>query len=235
MLYTVYLPKKQNEILNKRKVNIVLQRYNIITKHQNSIIASPGYMSTTDSTIRVFLQEFSKIMNDPNVNINNYYGLFNGMNGSNILNNGSSIIDMHYRLMPNYRFDRLIIKSKKTTDHRKVLCLFTLKEDKIPVEITKENYNYFLANLDVNAVLVGSSNQSKSTYFAPKALKGEADIFMFDGDNVAYKDLIEDEDKKYGSLFEDTVVSESIYGLGKDNPREFLKNILRDLLETNLV
>ncbi len=239
-LYIVYLPKKANETLRNRKILKVLEWYSKMTKYKNCVISSPGYMSTIDSKIKNFLSNLSRILT-PTISGNNsnkvYFGLLNGMNGGNKLkNNNSSIIQYHNSNMGKFGFIPIKIKTIPVLDHRKVMCFFTPRNDNKIEEINGSyDIKRFLNNISVNAVLIGSSNQSNSTYFDDPSKKGEADIFMFIDEmkGLLYNSITENrENNDIG--FEDTVITESVYGKGNDDPESFLKDILEDLLNTNI-
>ena len=233
MLYIVYLPKKEKEDIKDRKLNKILENYSKSTKYENSIISSPGYMSKTTTTISDYLNKLSVLVAKKKI----YYGIFNGMNGHHNCQ-GFSILDRHKLEMKKYGFVNISIDAKVTNDHRKVMCFFTFNK-KIYKEINFENYNAFLNVINVNAVLIGSSNQSDTSYFKPTADKGEADIFMFSDmwfdnqGNVHYITDIKDISNDFNE-FEDVVITKSWYGKAHTKTNEFLKDILKDLLDTNL-
>lgn len=233
MLYIVYLPKKEKEKIKDRKVNKMLEIYSKVTNYQNSIIASPGYMSKTAATISNYLKNLSNIVTNGRI----YYGIFNGMNGNHNCQ-GVSILDRHQQEMKKYNFININIDSKVNKDHRKVMCFFTLNNN-IYKEINFKNYDDFLNEINVNAVLIGSSNQSDSTYFKAVADKGEADIFMFSGewfDNQGKKKTITDENVISNDYIgsDEITITKSWQGKAHTKTNEFLKEILKDLLETNL-
>ncbi|MBR1454473.1 MAG: hypothetical protein IJ593_07485 [Lachnospiraceae bacterium] len=233
MLYIVYLPKKEKENIKDRKVNKMLEIYGKLTNYQNSIIASPGYMSKTDAKISNYLQCLSNIVTNGRI----HYGIFNGMNGHHSCQRlGISILDKHKLEMTNYNFIDISINAKVTNDHRKVMCFFTFNKKRYK-EINIKNYKTFLNDITVNAVLIGSSNQSDTTYFNQIADKGEADIFMFSDkwfDSQGAKQSIAVEDVISNGETEEIVITRSWSGKAHTMTNEFLKSILKDLLETNL-
>jgi hypothetical protein len=233
-LYIVYLPKKEKEDINDRKILEILRWYSKVTCYKNSIIASPGYMSTTDVTINQFLSQLGQRLSIKTSGANTnkvYYGLLSGMNANRMVPGANhSIIEHHNALMKKYNLWPIYINCKSNHDHRKVMCFFeydTINGYKNINDMC--DVDNFLNMISVNAVLIGSSNQSYTTYFEPIAQKGEADIFMFLDKQKGrlYNSIIEDD------RFNNTVIAESVHG--DENPEEFLKNILRDLLTTNIL
>lgn len=121
-----------------------------------------------------------------------------------------------------------------------MMCFFTLTT-KIDLKITLDNLDKIFEDIYVGAILIGSSNQSNTTYFDRSAQKGEADIFMFDasGDSIVQeffeKTLPEHQSDDLNlSLFDDIVITKSFYGKGHTDTQEFLKSILKDVLINGL-
>lgn len=240
MLYIAYLPKVKGENLEDRKINNVLDWYMSKTNYEYSVIAAPGYLSTTASSIDTFVKELSEIL--ANGSNKTKIGFLNGMNGHHTTSNGNIIIEEHHKKMSVYNFEQIILTIKKAFDHRKMLCLFKFQKG-TQERITIEKLDDFLNCIYVGAILIGSSNQSKKTYFEKNASKGEADIFMFDasGDceikrniEALYPNNQNPDMKENDELFRDIVIANSFYGSGHEDTQTFLKNILKDLLESGL-
>ena len=121
------------------------------------------------------------------------------------------------------------------------MCFFTYKKDfNDPIDQT--NIDQFIDSISVNAVLIGSSNQSNTTYFDRRASKGEADIFIFRPDYYSEVDkqdklLIREEDNDINRIFgefEDSVITKSFWGKGSRDSEAFLKDILKSTLVESL-
>lgn len=118
----------------------------------------------------------------------------------------------------------------KTYDHRKMIFFFNIK-DEPPFDfdidvLSRETKDNFINSIVVNAVLMGSSNQSFQTYFGGKdgiADKGEADILMF---------VSESEIEVNGNNMHvnGTITFKALDGI-PSYPREYLKQILIDYLD----
>lgn len=257
MLYTLYLPKMKGD--NNQFLIDTIDWYSTLTKGTNDIIVSPGYMSTTEKSILFFLESLGKLLGKGGRDVE--IGLLNGMNGSwNNSTTKKTILQMHRDTIEmncmrrDFILKNIEICPNKKPDHRKVMVFFRKKHMwDFKEKLDRSNITKFLDNIDVNAVLIGSSNQSKTTYFEPVAKKGEADIFMFavEGDNKdekeiidflntlnaqndSYKEQFSDSNNKYSELFNNCILSRSIYGKGNKKSGEFLKDILRNLLESGL-
>lgn len=240
MLYIAYLPKVKGENVEDRKVNNVLGWYMSKTNYEYSVIAAPGYLSTTDSSIDTFVKELSEIL--ANGSNKTKIGFLNGMNGHHTTSSGKIIIEEHHKKMSVNNFEQIILNIKKEFDHRKMLCFFKFKKG-TPEKITIEKLDDFLNCIYVGAILIGSSNQSKKTYFEENASKGEADTFMFDatGDyeiqsyiDALYPNNQNPDMKENDELFRDIVIANSFYGSGHNDTQTFLKNIFKDLLASGL-
>lgn len=240
MLYIAYLPKVKGEHIEERKVNNVLDWYMSKTNYEYSVIAAPGYLSTTENTIDTFVKELSKIL--ANGSNKTKIGFLNGMNGHHTTSSGNRIIEEHHKKMSAYNFEQIILTIKKEFDHRKMLCFFKFKKG-IQEKTTIEKLDNFLNCIYVGAILIGSSNQSKKTYFEENASKGEADIFMFDASGDCeierYVEALNPDNqnpdmKEDDELFRDIVIANSFYGSGHEDTQTFLKNTLKDLLDSGL-
>ena len=240
MLYIAYLPKTKGEPKESRKINCILDWYMSITEYQYSVIAAPGYLSRGENTIKEYIKNLSDILTNGSQNIK--IGFLNGMNGHYISTSGNIIIDEHNDNLSHNHFERIILNPKNERDHRKMLCFY--KDDKHTNEIKLESIDEFLKTIKVDAILIGSSNQSYTTYFNDTASKGEADIFMFVApensriEKFIYtlkgKDYNPDINQKWIELFDDIVITESFYGKGHENSQEFFKDILKDILVSGL-
>lgn len=240
MLYIAYLPKSKGEDVGDRKVNNILYWYMSKTNYEYSVIAAPGYLSTTENTIDTFVKELSDILAKGSNKTK--IGFLNGMNGHHTTSSGKIIIEEHYKKMSVYNFEQIILTIKKEFDHRKMLCFFKFQKGS-QENITIEKLDDFLNCIYVGAILIGSSNQSKKTYFEKNASKGEADIFMFDASvdceikrniEALYPNNQNPDMKENDELFRDIVIANSFYGSGHEDTQTFLKNILKDLLESGL-
>lgn len=153
-----------------------------------------------------------------------------------------SIREKHNMEMGNYHFSQIPLDVKNEIDHRKMMCFFTRKSSFRGV-IDTHNLEEFIDSICVNAVLIGSSNQSKATYFDKFASKGEADVFILRDTYYSPKEELEypivnvhqqEENLQIFSGFEDTVVTKSIFGRGHSQSQIFMNDILRDMLKTGL-
>lgn len=244
MLYILYLPKVKDERVEERKVNGILKWYTAMTRHRYSVIAAPGYLSSSKSSIISYLDELQKIIaNGPNTT---KIGFLNGMNGHyNVRGTNWSIIDKHNDELPYHNFAQIGLNPKREFDHRKMMCFFEGGVG-VPTSIELHEVDSFIKDIHVGAILLGSSNQSRTSYFEKFASKGEADVFLLDAvddteidnfinsirygmDESEYSNLVQ-----WKELFDDIVVAESFYGKGHNYTQEFLKDILRDVLKSGL-
>jgi hypothetical protein len=114
-----------------------------------------------------------------------------GMNGNRPLAGQSVTIGEEYNSGKNGGHLLLFKKSFGAyQDHSKMIFFL----DKTP-DVTEQDSPTDIINnlkgLKVQAMLIGSSNQSKTTYYARKADKGEADVLILSLDEAREKDVIE--------------------------------------------
>lgn len=62
-MYIAYLPKSKGEKLKDRKINNFLEFYVNSSSNDYSVISAPGYMSTSQSTTKKYLNSLSDILN----------------------------------------------------------------------------------------------------------------------------------------------------------------------------
>ena len=168
-------------------------------------------------------------------------GLLYGMNGNQSLSDSTNTIHSeHIIKFGKYKFDAITLSPKATLDHRKMMCFF-YEEGAEYSEITLENLEDYLQNVHVGAMLIGSSNQSNTSYFEKNATKGEADIFLIDAscDKEVQRMLKAFEDGEQGDqqeLFaeDNIVIAKSFFGKGDAETQEFMKGILREVLVNGL-
>ena len=227
-LFLTYIPKVKGESVDFRIVDVIKTCMKFYP-NGNNIISSPGYMSKTLKSISDFVNNFQKIV--PSKEIIRI-GYLKGLTGT-VKPGSLNIIDEHYnKLIGTKKFQKINIKMSNKSDHRKMIFFFGINNTPSfnfsSDTLNKKNVQKFLDSISVNAILLGSSNQSYNTYYGgsvKKADKGEADILMFIEDNI---------NQSNDSMFVDgTVTFQAMYGLNSD-PQEYLKNILSDFLTNAL-
>ena len=129
-----------------------------------------------------FNNTINSFINNLNFPRNTYF--LEGMNGSNSCTQNNTIQQEH-----NSHFNNINFNHTTGNDHSKVLFFL-------------DTTAYEQGSIIVKAVLIGSSNQSYSTYFAtPK--RGEADLFIIESDAVETPNATIDKDEYIRSQFLD--------------------------------
>lgn len=234
-MYIAYLPKIKGEKLEDRNINNFLKFYIEKSNKKYSVIAAPGYMSTRPKTIDKYLTNLSRILNYKN---KTKIGILNGMNGHHDNGSGTPILKNHNDLLSKHGFEQIKLNANTEFDHRKMMCFVTANN--IPNEITLNNLEDFLNVAYVGGILIGSSNQSNTSYFSQNASKGEADIFMFDDSyDLEIKRIIKvlkynEQTDDYPKELTDVVLTESFFGKGHNDTQSFFKEILKNVLENGL-
>ena len=224
-LQLIYIPKvagEPSEFKIIRSLKNCMEYY----KGKNNILSSPGYMGRMTS-VNTFVTKFKEIV-PPGDRV--YIGYFKGLTGKMNPSGSTDIIDEFYlELLSTRKFKKLSITIADKPDHRKMMFFFGINED-ASFDFKRETLSLltkdrFLNSITVNAVLVGSSNQSKTTYYggaSGHADKGETDILMYVNDG-----------SRVPRFTDGTVIFEAVLGLS-DTPHEYLKEMLRDFLSRSL-
>lgn len=228
-LFLSYIPKVKGESVDFKIIDVIKTCMGYYP-NGNNIISSPGYMSKTLKSINDFVDEFQKIVPPKKII---HIGYLKGLTGT-VKRGSTKIIDEHYKkLSVTGKFKQIKIKVSNNSDHRKMIFFFGVNDNPTfnfsSDTLNKKNKKKFLNSISVNAILMGSSNQSYNTYYggsAKKADKGEADVLMFIEDNLNY---VNNNDM----FVEGTVIFKAMRGMNSD-PHEYLKEILNDFLNNAL-
>lgn len=173
MIYS-YMIKKDYGHKGEAPALILLREYTKLYGKNDLLVCLPGYLSTTSKTINQFYKAFPK--NASATAPQNFAYFFKGMNGTRVLKSGVSIQDAINNLYGGF-------SSKITSrpDHSKIVVFLenSNKSNKIHNGV---NIDSKIISGNVKAILIGSSNQSFSSYLHLKksANKGEADVFLVD-------------------------------------------------------
>lgn len=228
-LYISYIPKVKGD---KREFKIVsvLKKCMGYYSPNNNIMSSPGYLSHTKNVV-YFADQFKDIVPFGDRVFISY---FTGMEKKVPLL-GTTLVEQHYdELERTGKFKRLNVCDANKSDHRKMMFFYGIDDYAQFNSIFNDTgmldsgrKETFLNSITVNAVLIGSSNQSFATYYGGRgctADKGEADVLMF---------AVENSLSMENMYVDGTVLFEEI--CGADDPHDYLKSILADFLKSALV
>ena len=217
-LYLVYIPKRYNDKLDY-PITETIKTYmtRLRSGKDTTIISCPGYISKKKPALSSFAASFVKTINGCT-----RFGSFCGYKSS-------SFVDDFCKEITKGAINRLQINAKKKDDHRKML--FFIEENGISNEFvlndaTKESY---LTRSNVTAVLIGSSNQSYNTYYAPHNNKGECDLLMY----ISNNEDTTDEETTMNMWEGAAVVSKALRC--KEPPEELLNNMLKEVFDNYLI
>lgn len=222
-LYLSYIPKVSGETADFKIIKS-LKKCMRFFKGKNNIISSPGYLSTS-TYVKDFVNKFKDIVPTGD---KIYVGYFKGMNTFNHATGSCDLIDEHYaEFLSTSSLTKLEIEISNKPDHRKMLFIFGINNNptfNFDLKLTAASKKDFLESITVNAVLIGSSNQSYNTYYggtSGRATKGEADVLLFaaDGPETMLNDM----------YVEGTVIFEEILS-DKTEAHQYLKDILDEFL-----
>ena len=186
-------------------------------------ICLPGYMSVNSKSISQFVNQ---------INLSKHTYFSQGMNGKNPINKNFTIQDEH-----NSYYKGIPFTFTEDTDHSKMIFFIKKPYD---FDIDSENERASISLLfdescdcfDIKAILIGSSNQSFTTYFR-SAKKGEADVLLINGDAINADDKIVEEEiiKMYNNLSDET---KRQIVLTKELVDSTNKNILHDIFRKTI-
>lgn len=208
-LYLVYIPKYQDSTPPFLITNIISQyMHNFRHGRDTTIISCPGCLSSNER-MDDYANNFRGIV--PGCN---KFGAFRAYNGYNHRLNDFKNAIVNAR--PSITL--LDIAARNHSDHRKMLFFIEESPNTIVNINTRALANEYLDYANVQAVLIGSSNQSFNTYFSPTGRNGECDILMY----------IDDEDPDEQQWPEGTIVSGELFGR---DPEVLLKNMLKEVFD----
>lgn len=243
MLNLLYIPKYKGEkqlFKIAKVVNLVFGEICNCKSNEQSVdpfgvILSPGYMSKTQGTISEYLDKFFKVVKKFNNLQQMYVGIFIGMNGClKVKNQSITILENHTQAIKSRKINSLNFNFKLNfKDHRKMIFFFKFKSNPdifLPSTIAKSDIDDFLNNISVEYMLIGSSNQSKNTYYSPTAAHGESDVLFFD--NSSFIEKIKSSSLLVRENYLDgCILAQVTSNLDSSN---YLNSILKDFLNNNL-
>lgn len=232
MIYSIFIKKMQGDI---KPFNIVVVLRNYLKNNNNIFLLGwPGYISTSSSMIDTFKNEITS----NNINVKGYF--FNALNGHTtiqhpITHNPISRIDYMNEVFGGYTCTHKVLN-----DHSKIIALIEFKDNNLINDITLPLKNGYY---EVKALLVGSSNQSYNTYINSPTPKVEADVFMFETENLKDEDeyllitnmLDSSNDKSIDIFNEDylnnVIVTKEVVSFKKSSSlKQIVKKLLKDIL-----
>lgn len=179
-MFYCYIVKKNEKEKGKSPVSKLLDVYTRLYGQSDFIVCLPGFLSKNKSAMDTFINEFTFSKN-PEIFQRGYF--FIGYNGCSLLK-GTSFSKQDYI---NSKFGNYNTSLKQRKDHSKVVVFF--EKNSFLLNEEDKNIDSLIKYGKVNAILIGSSNQSYTTYFKSPADKGETDVLLVDGDII--KDDVE--------------------------------------------
>lgn len=179
MLYIVYIPKRKgpdesDDGKNLTNIVRVIQEYLKMRPSCSGVICAPGYMSKSDKNISNYWEQtFTEdVLKSNNSGVSKsrklIVRLLNGVSNEDIVDKNKKFLD------GSTRFELINGGETSKKDHRKMMLFFSTDKS----GINADNDADFLKQITIGAVLIGSSNQSFSTYNKLPAVKGEADVLL---------------------------------------------------------
>ncbi len=190
-----------------------------------TIISCPGYVPSTENAAKKYGNNFM----NPIETHTERFGFFGGMHdpGSDRFTKFKNAINDHLA------HNNLNIHIMKNSDHRKML--FFIKESessKKYTDIDNANWADYLNTISVKAVLIGSSNQSFSTYFGG-SVKGECDLLLYISDSKYGLPPSKNADDNYteDNMWNNATVVSKAVKLKAGSPEKTLKKMLEEVFD----
>ena len=261
-MYIIYGQKTKNESVDNYPLNSQIKFLSHLFDNRCWIFSMPGYLSKGRNAEK-YINDFNNLVSESDNT--QYIGFGNGYNAGTqrvkYINSISqqSINNPDFRLR-NYSLD---LPANGLNNHSKALFYFSWKrEDNLMKEelengklsLSRSNMDCFLNAVSVNAVIVGSSNQSFLAYFSQTADKGETDVLLIKSDmslnstpntikgvimDIAFNNGVEIREdiivKDYEYFFDNNIIAKSILSPQKyETDEKFLNDIFRECLENEL-
>ena len=236
MLYAIYIPKKKGET-EEFNVTKVIKEYLKLNSCCDGVICSPGYSNRTASNhIEFWKRTFPKDI----VGARNFKSwIIDGMNSVT----GTTEFKEAAKKINHISFINEGWHTKK--DHRKMIAFFSPETD--DSDDTKRYGHKFFELNSIDAILIGSSNQSYNTYLRTPANKGESDLMLIATENTSssddsLKEFVEnvtgpDMRSDFGQTIENWAmllrnvrITKDITPKGYDTDKKFLTDIAKEMV-----
>lgn len=196
-LYVMFIPKSKHINLNRSPSQLLFPMPSIIIRLLNSshwenhLLVSPGFLSTRKNTTAHFYDSFDSLATKRKLPADKQV-MLGFLRGMNTVGHYSSLVDDQMNELrantahcfrPGLRLDF----SGTDRDHRKMVFLYSIENESSDFVhgdsslITRSNKTAFLNSITVNAVCIGSTNFSDSSYFGGNSGGlgyGEADVVL---------------------------------------------------------
>ena len=192
----------------------------------------PGHLSS-GKNVKKYLDRFNELVS--NTKSKQYIEFGNGYLAGNNRNDYINYISQQSKVPEFYLRNYCIgLPNKLRNNHSKALFYFSWIENKdniikIKLEsgkrLDESEVEEFLKSVTVQAIIVGSSNQSFRTYFSPIADKGETDVMLIKSDNGLECAINNEYD----------VIKDIIISNGLDVKAEIIANKHKDFFNSNLI
>ena len=125
-MYTVYIPKYKGENPDFNIIKVI-KIYMSSTNYDCGILLAPGYMNKNVNTTDMYFTKTEKIFHKSKLskNRNVSVGIFNGVNGTTLINLGKkpgkiTCREYHEYSIKSHGLNLIRIKCKKSSYHRKI-------------------------------------------------------------------------------------------------------------------
>ena len=225
-------------------------------KNQCWIFAAPGYMSR-DEKAKEYIERFDELIrcfSGHEADTQKQYIAFGNGYNTSVEDEYTTVIDKGTYALKTYKVD---LPQTRRNNHSKMIFYFFWENAELKdkyaggdLVLSRATAKEFLNGITVKAIIVGSSNQSYTTFFNNSADKGEADVLLLPSRSKP-GEVIEDEEAfirdikwEHGSkdlnhvfvenhmaFFESNIISKSLFLVKDcDTEEEYFKAIFRKCL-----
>lgn len=165
-MYYIYLIKKNQGENSNNKLIRFINLYNQMYGTDDFFISLPGYIGETKATIDYFCSKFLKTSKKKR-------GIFLNPVNVKMLKTRVKNIDYLNSIFGGYKCSSILPKK----DHSKMIAFF---KNSVQFDNDINIKDVINGNIKIKCLVIGSSNQNKTTYLSKSASKGEMDVVLID-------------------------------------------------------
>lgn len=264
-MYLVY-SQKEKGAKQRFPLNTQIKFLSYLFANQCWILSLPGHLSSKART-EDYLKQFNSLLNYKKIHKEQFIGFGSGYASQSKREDYIRGIDQLKMTDPGFalRNYNVVIRSPYRSNHSKMLFYYQWKDKKnVMSDFTAKGRSLsqvslceFLPFIEVNAVIIGSSNQSYSSLFSKYADKGESDImllasgyqrFCFKDDKDILADILDYHrfEREYDlseditiandvkEFFDKNIISKTLLPIEGKTDEEYLKQVFEKCLGKEL-
>lgn len=223
-----------------------------MTKGANNLLVSPGFLSATHNTTDSFIDSLASATNG----FRNHYsiGFLRGMGKRDYFKRLSCHEQIINSATCPLSYGPVFYLKNASEDHRKMIFIYSYRNKNLAptiyyprMPLTLDDAKQWLLHIQVNAIVIGSSNFSYATYFNTNGSsreRGESDLILMahnsNNPSSNFSNIIEGFSSSASThnylqeQFSESVFAEGVFYGADDNPQAYLNDILLKTLESHV-